>query len=637
MGQPASHVALVSMPWAPVGEPSLGLALLKSSLQSSGFSSRVFHFAPRLLHWLTIETYEMIAGSWGINEFIFTGLLDSGFDARQQDALLAYAERHETTRQYPHPRYKTMQDIYQLVLNLRTTIAPEFVDECVSRILSCSPKLVGFTCMFDQTLASVAVAKQLKEQAPDLRIVLGGYALEGDPGATVAKAFPWIDAIVVGDGEEQIIDLAREAADDSRSINLSGPGKLRIAKRVDITKSPVPEYADWFSDIEELAKERSVQIKPKALPVESSRGCWWGEIKHCVFCGIDEETLKYRYKPAGDTLAMLDTLRTRHGDYLFRFSDYILPKAYYSDLLPELAARPRKFRLHCEIKANHPPERVQLLADAGFVELQPGIESFSTAVLKRMDKGVRAVDNVSLLKAGYINGVIVDYNLLYGLPGDEAKDYEEMLGMVPRIYHLSPPVARTQTVITRFAPLQTSPERFELNRQRHHRCYDVLFSREFLAESGFDYDQFAYYFERGFTYSEVLATLYSQVVVQVEHWKNLHRERFVELSCARMATRSFRITDSRFGETEEYELAPAPSALYAVLDPRPIRVDVARKELQSTLPLSDMEFADALAELEERRLIWRDGDVLLGLAVPAEIGERHRSSQWPRKWNSIYV
>ncbi len=127
--------------------------------------------------------------------------------------------------------------------------------------------------------------------------------------------------------------------------------------------------------------------------------------------------MKYRYKPAGDTLAMLEVLRARHGDYAFRFSDYILPKAYYSDLLPELAANPQKFRLHCEVKANHPPERVRLLADAGFVEIQAGIESFSTTILKRMDKGVRAIDNASLLKAGYINGVIVNYNLLYGLPG----------------------------------------------------------------------------------------------------------------------------------------------------------------------------------------------------------------------------
>jgi len=153
----------------------------------------------------------MIAGSWGINEFIFTGLIDSQFDSEQQDALLAFAEKHLTTRQYPHPRYKTMRDIYELVLNLRTNIIPEFVAECVDRILNYSPKLIGFTCMFDQTLASVAVAKKLKLESSEIRIALGGYALEGDPGANIAQSFPWVDNIVIGDGEEAIVELARES------------------------------------------------------------------------------------------------------------------------------------------------------------------------------------------------------------------------------------------------------------------------------------------------------------------------------------------------------------------------------------------------------------------------------------------
>src|SRR5262249_39333160 len=143
-------------------------------------------------------------------------------------------------------------------------------------------------------------------------------------------------------------------------------------------------------------------------------------------------------------------------------------------------------------------------------------------------------------------------------------------------------------------------------------------------------------FERGFRYSEALATLYSQFVIQVEHWKNLHRQRFVELSFKGMAA-SLQIRDSRFGDTEEYDLPLAPSMLYRLLDSRPTRVDAARRELQSVLPLSDVEFTGALSLLDERRLIWRDGDVLLGLAVPVEIAERHRANQWPKKWNSIYV
>lgn len=66
-----------------------------------------------------------------------------------------------------------------------------------------------------------------------------------------------------------------------------------------------------------------------------------------------------------------------------------MPKKYYTELLPLLAQEEPKFRLQGEIKANHPPERVRLLSKAGFLEVQPGIESFSTNMLKNMDRRSR--------------------------------------------------------------------------------------------------------------------------------------------------------------------------------------------------------------------------------------------------------
>ncbi len=97
-----------------------------------------------------------------------------------------------------------------------------------------------------------------------------------------------------------------------------------------------------------------------------------------------------------------------------------------------------------------------------------------------------------------------------------------------------------------------------------------------------------------------------------------------------------RIADSRFGEREEYELPLASSIVYTVLDPRPIKVHEARKELRSALPL-DVEFAAALAQLEEHRLIWWTGDVLLGLAVPGRLLSAIEPASGRGNGNSIYV
>ena len=60
----------------------------------------------------------------------------------------------------------------------------------------------------------------------------------------------------------------------------------------------MPDFDDWFDAVERLSAESKIQINTKTLPVEGSRGCWWGQRQHCVFCGIDEETLKYRHKEA---------------------------------------------------------------------------------------------------------------------------------------------------------------------------------------------------------------------------------------------------------------------------------------------------------------------------------------------------
>ena len=81
-------IVLVNMPWAPPTEPSLGLGILKSCLELEGFKVKVLHTSPKLLKWITIETYAFIAECWGIDEFLFTALLDPDCDDKQLNALV---------------------------------------------------------------------------------------------------------------------------------------------------------------------------------------------------------------------------------------------------------------------------------------------------------------------------------------------------------------------------------------------------------------------------------------------------------------------------------------------------------------------------------------------------------------------
>lgn len=630
------EVVLVSMPWAPATEPTLGLGILSACLTRSGISSRVLHAGPHLLRWVKSETYQYLADAWGLNEFTFTGALDPALDSPQEKAVVDRV-LHHSQGNLPEG-YRNAEQVLELFMRVRHEVVPQFLDDLAARIAAMSPRLVGFTCLFDQTMASLALASRLKARDPGIFVVFGGYALEGAPGRTVAKAFDVVDAVVQGDGEQVIVDLARLVLDgkskDCWPASLAG--KVIRPPRFDLKQTPPPDYQDWFADLEELASVHQLRVRTPVLPVEASRGCWWGQSQHCVFCGIDDDTLKYRHRSAADTLGMLTAMREQYGDHTFRFSDYIMPKAYYTELLPVLSQQRPKFSLHSEIKANHPPERVKALADAGFIAIQPGIESFSSPVLRSMKKGVRGIDNVALLKSGYINRLAVNYNILYGLPDDSVEDYEEMLATIPTLYHLAPPCGRTETVVTRFAPLQTQPERFGLTtRAIHHVCYDVLFTQEFLEQTEFDLDDYAYYFQRNFDYSQDLQIAYGQLTSQIDQWKAQHRTRFVELSWARLGS-ELEIRDSRFAsEPDSYMLSGPATRLYLELDERPCNIQRAVRALTAEGTLLPEQAESALDELTRRRLLWQEGDLAIGLAVEASLVSAHREG-WTQQWAGVW-
>lgn len=288
LGDVSPCVVLVSLPWATYAEPSLGLAILKATLKERGIFCRVLHANLGLLRHLTSETYSMIASFWGLNEFLFTGNLDTSFDEAQAACLVERCSIQACNIQ--RARYANAETLIDLCMRLRDDVIPQYLRECADQILDLRPTMVGFTCMFDQTLASIALAKVLKEDAPDLLVVLGGYAMEGPAGPNVLRCFKWIDAIARGDGEQVIARLATASAGAENIDEIPGIITRQCinnghpANRIDLDRCPAPNYDDWFADIEELQRNDHVIIQSRVLPIEASRGCWWGKktIVHSV-------------------------------------------------------------------------------------------------------------------------------------------------------------------------------------------------------------------------------------------------------------------------------------------------------------------------------------------------------------------
>jgi hypothetical protein len=134
-------------------------------------------------------------------------------------------------------------------------------------------------------------------------------------------------------------------------------------------------------------------------------------------------------------------------------------------------------------------QQVALLRAAGITRIQPGIESVSTRLLKLMNKGVTAIQNLQLLKWCFEFGIFPAWNVLFGFPGETPEDYAGFPQIFRAISHLCPPVGTSPVIFERFSPYHFDREKYSLSLEPSP-FYKLLFP------DSVDLEKLAYYFTR---------------------------------------------------------------------------------------------------------------------------------------------
>lgn len=481
------RVTLVMMPWASVRRPGLGVSLLRALAAREGVNAGVVYLNLLLAPLVGADVYEHFAahpGLFGLSEHLFACAVHGSEALRSDDFL------HRWTR----------GDDAQAALfrRVRDQVIPRYLHDCADRLLADAPAAVGFSCTFNQTLASLALARELRRRDPAVRVLLGGGCVHGDMGLELSRvARDCVDHVFTGEADESWPEFLRAliAGDDPARIpGVASGGRRHAPPRPvhDLDALPIPDFRDYFAQRDALRRGGDPLPDPEGLPFESARGCWWGQKSHCTFCGLNNEGMAFRRKSPARVVRELETLAHAHGELRFLAADNILDHRAFDDLLPALAAAPMHLDLFYEIKANLRRDHVRALAAAGVRWVQPGIESLCTRVLTRMRKGVSALRNVMLLRLCREFGLRVSYNILCGFPGESPADYDAMTRLAPRLRHLDPPSgASTVVQVHRFSPFFSDPARHGLLGVRPAWYYDHLFP---AGEA--DLTRLAYFFER---------------------------------------------------------------------------------------------------------------------------------------------
>ncbi|WP_293267028.1 RiPP maturation radical SAM C-methyltransferase [Neptunomonas sp.] len=611
------RIALVNMPWGELTEPSLGLSILKTCLKSENIDSKVFYFNLELLNWMKYETYREIADLWALCDFIFSSELDQDLDDTQLEALIGITKGLWLSSHYWSKRFDKPSKICDLLLKIRQEVTPKYIDHCAREITKYSPEIVGFTCLFEQTIPSIALAKKIKELHPNIKVVFGGYSISGETGRHILEVFPWIDHVHYGDGENAIVDICKQLAHSTSVIAASHDSysqKETQGPKVEMDESPAPDYSDFYDQLAVMKSNYKVEIRSKSLSIESSRGCWWGQKNHCIFCGIDEDAMKYRARSPNNFISLLNEVRVKYNPSIVRVVDYILPYSYRKSVIPILENLPqeKKVSLTCEMKANLFPGQLDAMANAGFIEVQPGIESFSTPILRYMKKGVSAIQNVMFLQNAKRLGIVVHYNILYGFPVDTIEEYENLLALLPQLFHFDPPNTSVEVLITRNSPLAEKPGKFGIkNDRKYHYRYNVIFSEEFIRSTSFCLEKYCYVFEKQYPICSELNLLYRAIDHQVSDWTENKEKYTLKLNVS--GSKNVLIDTRPIAKTSEKTLDDICVAVMLYIEKEIRTFSELREHIICSFQQS--EFDKAIEEIRAMKLVFEEKGRIVGLVL----------------------
>ena len=501
---------------------------------------------------------------------------------------------------------------------LREVDVPAFLDSLVEAVPWHEMAVVGFSSTFQQNAASFALARRLKELHPNIFTVFGGANFDGDMGPEFVRAFDFIDAAIIGEADEAFPRLlsALAAGTDLRAvpgIALRVDGALSVTPPLppirDLDDLPAPDYEDYFTLAETLGILAPGQRHGTWLPIETSRGCWWGAKHHCTFCGLNATTMQFRAKSASRVLDELAEQARRYRSFHFEAVDNILEPSYLKDLFPRLAETEAGYELFYEVKANLDREQLKLMARAGVAHIQPGLESLSSHVLGLMRKGVRAVQNVNMLRWCQYYGIRVSWNLLWGFPGETEQDYLDQAAVIPRLYHLQPPESADRIWLERFSPLFTGHDTRSLTGKMPERSYRYVYPDDV------DLERVAYFFDYK-DEGDVAAEAYAAVRGAVAAWSGAWLADSPPRLTYSAAPHFVQISDQRHqGHDGTYTFEDTLADLYLACGTKPTTAAAVRRKLDLRLPEEAIQ--DVFAEFERRGLMFIDGQFALALALPA--------------------
>jgi radical SAM superfamily enzyme YgiQ (UPF0313 family) len=286
-------------------------------------------------------------------------------------------------------------------------------------VLDWKPQVIAATLYLWNIERTLHLLRNIQKHLPTVNVIVGG--------PEVAPRHPFLfksrvpDVAVMGEGEPFFPSIlkalhrgvftnsARVAWKIGKSyVWGSEPGEARSL----VQSLPPPEHPGWKPDSRGMAY------------LETGRGC----PLRCTYCRYAQFGREVDFLSAKEVKKRVQILMDR-GAKEIRFVDPVFnANPEFREVLELLRAinRSRSTTFFAEIQADLlSPDEIPLLREAGFAEVEAGVQSLDPSVLKKIHRPVRRAYLEKNLRLLTRQGIRLTVDLMYGLPGQVRGDVEE--------------------------------------------------------------------------------------------------------------------------------------------------------------------------------------------------------------------
>lgn len=315
--------------------------------------------------------------------------------------------------------------------------------------------------------AAVRVSKAVKKLRPDLPIVFGGWHSSLATEQTLRE--PYIDAIVRGQGELTLLELAQRLANGHDLRGVRGLSFKDVDGHIvheperpvaDINTLPAPAYD--LADPSIYAAASGI----RQLAYTSSVGCPY----QCNYC-TDQVFYKRRFnayrveRVVNDLAELVPRYNIEHVPFFD--SNFLVDRKRAVAIATGIIASGVKFQWDFQTSTDFlalmSEDEVCLLADSGVHHIGFGTESASQEVLTLMNKRFQHVDQmVETARKANLAGIHVVFNIILGYPGESDAQRQQTFRIMSEIAKEYSNVSFSPNIFTPYPGIPIWPQLREM-------------------------------------------------------------------------------------------------------------------------------------------------------------------------------